>query len=86
MDIKVIYEDGNEYITKDVLNYAIVAKEDIRNILENCYEELKLTDEQFNEVCRRTAKYIDFRDDFPNLSDVEWTVRDVLRDMELLKE
>jgi hypothetical protein len=86
MDIKVIYEDGNEYITKDVLNYAIVAKEDIRDVLANNYEELKLTDEQFNEVCRRTSKYIDFRDDFPNISDVEWTVRDVLRDMELLKE
>ena len=86
MKIQIIYEDGTVREHDGILNWAVVSEEDIRQILENNYEDLTLTDEQFKELCRLVAKYVDFRDDFPNFSDLEWTVRDILRDdMELIK-
>lgn len=72
--IIVVYEDGREVTTENVLDYNFIDVDTVQDIAKDNGTEL--TEEEICEIRRRLTHY----DELPDWDGLRWLVKDVLEE------
>lgn len=67
-------DGGDVHSFKNVLAYDCLTNEDLENVCEALNVEPTFTAEEMETIKYRLGKF----DDFPNLEDLRWIVKDVI--------
>lgn len=93
MKIIIDFEDGRTSTIENVMDYSILAKEDLEQAVNDAFEsrEIKkdynnLTEETKDELWSRVKKNCSYFDSVPSVEEFRDEVDDVMRELGLLEK
>lgn len=93
MKIIIDFEDGRTSTIKDVMDYSILAKEDLEQAVNDHFEGdgidknyADLDEETKSELWSRVKKNCSYYDSLPSMEEFRGEVYDVMRELGLLEK